>query len=818
MLPLQLIPESEKTQEWCKLNVDSLLRLLVSSGDTKTKESLCYEIYHGSQKEGDFEYLTGSDEYRLPTRIRFLPVIKPLFELLKATLETRPFRPTVYTVDDNSLQEKNNELSRMLLGKILFDMEDKQSKLEMARQQLQAQVQSMQQAGQEQQDPQVQMKLQAMMMQVESMDRLLSRSSDSLAEELQEAEREYSMTARTRLEVTMQRALEYLVRKYDWNDMFIQGFEDLMVVDNEFYCIDDVLLDRDPSVRRVSPLDLFYLSDQSARWIDECPAVVERRMMTPSQVLDTYGHEMSPKDINKIKDRSGSYFLNGLVPSNQLLGMNAMPSGDTSECGINNGLYAGSGYFSSDLVPVYVCQWKSVREVLYEEDGGSLSLVSEDGTEPSGKRYRRYISEWWGGVRIGSDIYVALRKNPFQFRDVKKIGKAYGRYIGFAYNGIDRRPYSRVWAIKDVQILYNIVHLHMEALMALGNVKGIVVDKSQKPADMDMEQWLYYMKANGMLFIDPTQANNSGRPSSYNQWQTYDLNFGQSIQQFLGLLTYLEQLSGRIIGIPPQRLGEVMTQDQVGTHKQAIAQSSLTTETLYYKHDQVVSRVLDRVIHSLPYAWRNGKRGSYVSGTIGQAMFNLQKNELDGVSFELFNDRFDRNRQKLDQALQAISMGFQSGTVGLSQLIESYSMENIRQLQENVKSYEKRARSIAEAQQQNAAEAEKELEQLRTDMELQVKKQLTDGEQLKAQLEEVRMQLDERLAGMEAEADMQMNQLDNETRRYVADQNTLVESAYVEQIDKKIDVEARLRVLEAAMNLKGKQGISSPRPKNRVRD
>ena len=84
-------------------------------------------------------------------------------------------------------------------------------------------------------------------------------------------------------------------------------------------------------------------------------------------------------------------------------------------------------------------------------------LLPGDPPETPKKYHRRFITEWWGGVKIGANIYVKLRKLPFQFRDVENVGRAYGRYVGFAYNGMDKRPFSRVWATKDVQILYNLI-------------------------------------------------------------------------------------------------------------------------------------------------------------------------------------------------------------------------------------------------------------------------------------------------------------------------------------------------------------------------
>jgi hypothetical protein len=827
MLSIQVVPEGQKNTEWCRDNIDRMIRLLGQQYVDRSKEELCYKLINGLQNESDFEYLTGKDEYRMPARIRFMPIIKPFFDLLRSTQESRPLDPPVYSVDIDSLRDKNDELAGRIVEEVLSRTDAAQQRLGVMKLQLQARQQQLQQAGGGQLSPQDQLSLQMMSIEMDGIQQSIQRGEGILDDQVADLERRQALSARTQKELVAQDGLRYLIRKYDWKDRFDDGFQDLMTVDNEIYCIDDVYAGKDPSIRRVNPLFIYYLSATDANWIDECPGVLEKRWLTPAQVLDEYGHELSEADRNNLLKRIGNWAYNGLVPFGSGTSFNALPYGAVDSCEGGGEVYSGTTGYTTDMIEVSICEWRSVREVVMrrtrEEEGSTYELVTEADIIPgeTGQEKvtfeRRYLSEWWGGVRIGHDIYAKMRKLPFQFRDVEHIGRSYGRYVGFAYNGMDRRPYSRVWAVKDVQILYNLVYYQMELLMALGGIKGVIVDKSQKPKDLPMEEWLYQFKQ-GMLYIDPTQPTESGRPSNYNQWATYDLSFGNGVAQCMQILASLEQLAGRIIGIPPQRLGEVMQQDQVGTHKQAIAQSNLTTETLFYKHQKVVARTLDRVLYTMPYAWAEGKRGQYVNGKYGQRIFQIARDQFKGAKFETFFDRFDETSKYMDQAMQAITMSFQAGGTGISQLIESFRARNLEELQESVKYYEQLAEKRAGEREQGIARNEQETARVQAEMDAMVKKQLSDGEQLKAQVDQMADQLDARIKQAQIEKDLQVAQIQAESKRYVADQNTAVEGGYLQQMDRKTTIEARLRALEIALGSGGNVALPSTRPKNDPHD
>lgn len=826
-LPNQAIPESKKSQEWGIRNVDAIIRMANLWGGLHRKDALCYDIYYGNQTEKDYEYLTGTDEYRMPARVRSMPIIRPYFDLLQSTAESRPFNPMVFSVDTNSVEGKKDEQAREVVSAYLKRLDDASIRIETAKGMLQmrkeaiGQMMSDEGAGA---DPQMMLEVHAMGAEIAALERAIGRGEEVMEEEVSRLERKSKYGFQTHKEVTMGHALNYMMRKYDWKRVFDSGFTDLMVVDNEYYRLEQPELGKDPTFRKVHPLAIYYGTSGEAYWLDEAEWVMEVRNMSVANVMAEFGDRLSKDDKGKLEERH-PFLIGGSTLPNEVhgAGFNSLPMEDLVGCA-PDGVYSGSHLYSADTVRVYQCVWKSVRKLrLGEVQGEDLTIRRLlDDEEIPGKDEKvaeRWVIDWWRGTRIGNDIFVDVGRCPFQFRDIDRIGMAYGPYVGYAYNGTDRRPYSTAWAVKDAWILYNLVYYQIELLIALSGIKGVVMDLAQKPKDMEMEQWMYHFKQ-GIGWIDSMRmAEGTNQRSSYNQFATYDLSFGQSINQLQIVLQGVDDLIGRLIGIPRQRLGEITKDDQVGGARQAVFQSNIVTETRFRKHDAVRKRVLDRILMSMTAAWKDGKRGQYVAGDMGQVMFEIDAMDVDEARFEVFFGDGGKDAEMMERIMGAVSVAYQNGAMGLSQLIGMFRMNSVREMEQTVEHYEtlarKQMRESAEAQ---AMDEERKM-RMEAEMKAMVRKTLTDGEQLKAQLDQVRMEFDGQLAEMKAKAQLEGQGIKSETDRYIADQNAGVEMAHLKEMARKTDIETRLKQIELALGIaSGSKNVTAGRPKNKASD
>lgn len=811
----EVVPSDQKAiKDWCEANTRRLASTMGGVVALGSDDVDLYRMYNGDQSGDGYEYLTGSKDNMLPAKIRSFPIVRAFFDLLLSTEQSRPMNlDDITAIDKDSMLSRRMSTARRIADMVADSIMDEQQRVSIMRDQIRDQMQAVssmmqQYAQQGQQGQQVQQgqqaidpsAMQAAMMQarmsmaeLDRVQRSLDRGDIDISARQMEAERKRALSDATLEEISFRAAVKELSDTKDYRDMFDKGFTDLIIVDNEVYFFEDPVEGMDPIVRKVPPMNIRYIPNQDSSMLDDCRAIVETRYMSVSDVLDKYGDELDEQTRLSVSERSGNF--GGVGPSYSF-----PSSGEGTRAGVEwdcNWTTKSPDFIPWDVVKVEICHWVASREVVFEEDGGGSFKIASD-TESPGlpgdtmKRHRRYVKEWWRGVRIGGEfgnVVVGLGKVPFQFRDGSGSDRPLSPYCGFAYNGVTSMPYSRAKAVKDLDWLYNLVHWQMELVIALGSLRGIIVDKTQKPRDVPMEEWLMMAKK-GMLVIDPTQMADSGRRSPYNQWQTYDLGFGQAIEQCKSLLMYIEQSIGRVLGIPPQRMGEVTSRDQVGTHRQAIIQSNITTETLFNKHYQIRGKVMNKLLAMLPYCWNTGKRGEWVDSVTGVHTFSFKRGDLELRRFRVRMNDDQSERETFDKMSQAVSIAFQSQAIGIGELAQSFRIKSSRELQETIAMWGERAQRLSEDRARGAQQAETEAAKMENEMKLALKQAVDGNTQVLAQLKKYEIDVD---AGIRTESEKVKQMLSSQDlalRSHEIDGNLQVDFMELELQAKKIGIDA----------------------------
>lgn len=823
-----LLPDTLKNEEWCKRIALSISRNIAMGGIHHPDGKRAYDVYYGKQDSREYDYLTGGGERALPAKVRWFHIMRPLIDILMSTAESRPFDPMVHAIDDRSMDQKRETQKKQVLSKVFGFIAQRQEALSQLSFQIGAMRQALAAQAEQgaQEDPMQMMRLQMVENQFNQMERSLGREQGGLDIELEEAERKASLSAQAAYEAEIGNGLEYLFHKQGLKETFLKGMESALVLDQEIYTIDDIMDGHDPRVRWVNPLAVTYGISYEASCLSEVPWIIEDRFIPIHEVIEKYGAFMSDDERLRVSGSDyglHSYMNAGVVPYiNEDFGN----YGEFQDCDVP-GVVNGGG-FTLDMRRVRRVCWQSARKIRARQFTSSEDptiththvITDGDRVRKGEKVLTRYVSDWWEATIIGDSVVVNARPCAFQHRDIRDIGKSYGPYIGHAYNGLDRRPYSRVLAVEDVNVLYNLTMFHVERLMALAKIKGFVMDKAQLPKGMGWEEWYDHLE-HGIAVIDSGKGKR-GEAQGFNQFQSYDLGFGDTIGQLISIQDRLEAAMGRILGIPPHRLGEVGSQTLPGAMKQSITQSNITTETLFYKHDTIKKRVLDRLVNVLPYAWREGRRGNYVAGDYGQKMFNIGSKDLKDRSFEVFFLGSSREQRLVDMATTMMSQEYQQGkgTVSLSQLVNLYRMNSTREVIETIDYYERLAAKRMEDQQKFMAEFESERAQKEAEFRMMEKKQLSDAEQLSAQIDQMRIEMDRERHARDAEVKLAVSGEQAASKVAVADQDTFVEMEYLKEQKRATDIDTQLKMLELAVS--GKEGsprnVSSPRRKNNIKD
>lgn len=794
-LPNQNIPEKQKDAEWCKLNIRSITTMVGTAFQRKQKDKFCYDLYAGIFNEADYDYLRKVDSYEYPAKIRFIPLLRPKADLLKSQETQRPFNFRVFTIDQLSIENKTNKKTQeyfdIIKDKLFVKHEmilSAKKQLDKIKQQIDAargQAQQAQQEGGPPMDPEQEMALEAAEMQLKIAMSPLTSAQIITEKEMEKIEKYYNYTYRDFIEVIAEKSLKYMVYKHRLKDLFQHGFEDKICVDKEYYYVHFHPSDQDPLVRRVNPLNFYYSNDEDAEFVGECEWAMEERWMTLSQIIDEFKTELSSEDLTLLRNKQTAFADAGrfsYYPSTYQFG--TPMDNNTDNCN-NNSLYSGTMDMSNKIRVCYAV-WKSSTEIKFKKSpnkynkdinfthwmGDSDSVRKDDVVEA------KYVNHIWEGVLIDSNIFIRMQKMPYQLRSIDKYGRVDLPYVGIAHNGLNKKPYSLIWAAKDIQILYNLIHYHKELWLALSGVRGFIMDKSQLPDGMSMQEWLYQRKL-GIGWIQ-TVKEGMGRQASYNQFQNFDDSISPAIQYLTGMLTHLEELASNIMGVSRQRQGTVGQYDLKGTTESAIQQSQLVTEIIYYQHDLVKRQVLQRLVNLCRIAWKDGKRGQYVIGNMAQEILNIPSNTINSAEYEVFMSDNGKEERLINEFKQVAAGEHAKGTVNLGQMVKLFSMDNLSEIERALEQFG----TLAEQKASEGFQMQQQAEMQKSEAENQFKAML---DKWKSDIAGAQLELEKQRFGFEVqkfESEMGFKEKELSTKSYLDELNTKLdndsEMAYLE--------------------------------------
>lgn len=762
MFPAQLIPEDKKDKEWMKMCVSAITKMTTASWWGKQKDRFCYNFFEGIENESDYNYLTKVDKYEYPAKLRYIPLIRPQLDYLISEETKRPFNYRVFSIDHVALKRKETAQMQMVFGRIRDNFVARNLQLtEMMNElnQKQQQVQQMTQPGPNGEPPQMQDDPNTRLMMQVAADKIKLQNIFT-QKDIEEIEKFMRYEHKDLSEIIIQKGMQYLIEYYDIKDKFTEGFKTQLKTDKEIYFVDWNGEDEDPVFRRVEDLNFFHSGDDEAEWIDQCEWTQENRWMTFSQILDEFKDDLTVEDIEKLKNRNFSY----TSQSNYFGYTDRHMYNNSTDPAQINAVFSGGESFAN-RVRVSMVYWKSPRQInvkyspnKYNKDLKHIHIVKQNETadkEKGEEKIAKYITDIYHGIEIDNDIYVRLGKKRVQFRGVDKLKTALP-YIGFAYNNHSRRPYSLVWATREIQQLYNIIHYHKELMLALSGAKGFIMDKSQMPDGMSMAEWSYQRKM-GRGWI---QTVKEGRAvsSGFNQFQQYDDTLSPAIQYLVSILNHLEELARSITGVSRQRTGTIAPIERVGNTEAAIEQSSIITEVLYWKHDRVKKRALTRLANLCRYAWKSGKRGQYITGQFGQEILNIAPGALEDSEFEVFVGDGFKEKAAINTIRQVAFQDHGKGIVSLSDMIKIYSIDNLKELEVALEKMEEIAYERQSSAQQSQQDSEMQKIKMEQDLKMMIEKQKGQFQQMEIEIKKAQLELDKQRFEVESSIKQQETQ------------------------------------------------------------
>ena len=706
--PPQLIPESEKDDRWCEQMIDAIMNYTTGSDDYKSSriaDLQHYQIYNGEINRESYKYVTEQYGYAYPARLVNYPIIQPKIDLLLGEDLKRPLDYKVSTVNKEAVVRKHDFKVNLMMNSLLKDIKEEIK----------------QETGQE--------------IDIEGQDFPIPEDIDHYMR----------YNYREMIEEVAQDGLEYVVEKYKLKEIFKTGFRDLLVTGKEFYkCY---IKDGDPYVRRIDPRAIIYDMGVDSDFIDDSQWIGEERWLTTNEILDEYRHDLTDDDVKEITSM--------------------MQITSHGELGEYNSFVEWIDWNHSSGVRVRVvsCEWKSIRKMSFK--------ISENRYNPENPfrkllpdNYRpkkrdvietKYVDDVWEGTKIGGKILVNCRRKYNQTRSVDDAGKTKLSYVGCLKNNTAGHSHSMVYLMKDIQMLYNITMYHIELTMARAGGKAVVYDVSQMPANlgMDMQTVLYHIKNDGIIPINSRDEGN--QTASFNQFQQVDFTLSNSVQQLINLKLMLEDTAGTISGVTKQREGAVGQYEYVGNVQRAVVQSSVITESWFHSHVETKKRVFEQVCDLMKLSWAGGKKAATILGDGAYKFLNVMPDiSLNDYGVYIGDGGKDESLKGLIGQLAQSALS--SGQIDFMNVIKVLKADTMTE-----------AEHVLEKAMEEMKKSQESMQQQQMQLEQQKNEAVMAEKQADAQLEQLKLDTQVKIAEMNNEAKIVVAEINSDDKRDIED-------------------------------------------------
>lgn len=657
-LPKQKIPLSEKTDEWKKNTINYFERLSYTSASgnrtSNFNKLVNYDLYNGRFNKADLEYVCnplGLAENEFPAQLQHYDIISPPLNLLLGEEVKKNDNFIVISESTEDIGRKNEALKKKIMQNLMDVLAihvDPSS-----------------------QDP---------------------NNPPQTPEQILKYEK-YNIS--DSIESQANKILKSLRKRLNMKVLFNRGWKDALITGEEIYYVG--ITNGEPVARRCNTVNMTVVLDGDTDFIDDALAVVETRMLAPATIVDEFGDKLTPAQLDELETvtrATSNIYQQAAGPNPTFVidrSSNAVDTGVTSNFSTFG---STSGSFNSHLIRVVRVEWKSYKklfDITYtDEDGIEQNEIVDETFKlskfreiyPDVKAEEMWITEAWEGVKIGEDIYIEAQAKQNQRRRMDNPYACKLGYVGLIYNATNSVSTSLIDRLKAYQYLYNIISYRLELAFASDQGRKFVMDLAQVPRSegMDLERWMYYMKAMGIVFINSHEEGRkgsmTGKTSQFNQFTSVDLSLANTIQQYIETLDHIKNQVAFISGVSPQRLGAISSQELVGNVERSVEQSAMITEYLFDAHNEVKRRVYVALIEAAKIAYREGKITQYVLDDMGIEMLNIEEFQLENSEFNVFLTNYNKDLEVVNTLKQLSRDAISMDKADLSTIIDTIINDN----------------------------------------------------------------------------------------------------------------------------------------------
>jgi hypothetical protein len=288
-------------------------------------------------------------------------------------------------------------------------------------------------------------------------------------------------------------------------------------------------------------------------------------------------------------------------------------------------------------------------------------------------------------------VYIDIQPTEYQFTDEINPFKPkipIAGCDGFE-PGMNVGKLSLIDKTKALQVLYNgfMNEIDMFAKTEIGLF--FLMDQRLIPQNSLDGSWGKYnwakfimtAKETGLGVTDPSSQNVEGS-TGVNQSQVVNLLKNPQFQSRMELANYCEQQILKIIGITPQRMGSINSQETATGINQAINNSYSQTETYFFNHTNLMVELKSLLLDAEKYieSKKPVSRVNYTNSNVENVMFEVDTSDLLLRRFKIFLISNSDSQRALEQIKQFAIKNNTTGATDLDKviMIESNNTREIK--------------------------------------------------------------------------------------------------------------------------------------------
>lgn len=497
--------------------------------------------------------------------------------------------------------------------------------------------------------------------------------------------------------------LEYIIRKENVKDKFNKAWKHALIAGEEIYWVG--ILNDEPRLKVINPLYFDYDKSPDLDYIEDGEWAVCEYRMTPSEIIASFGSELTTSEIDKIY---------GWIDN------------PTSEMYDVNFHFHNTEEDEAYTIRVLHGTWKSLRKI------GFLTYLDENGQEQLeivDENYKlnldagdvkiewEYIPETHEAWKIGSDIYAYMRPTPGQHKDLDTLWECKLPYIGAAYDNLNSQTTSLLDRIKAYQYFYNIIWYRLELLVASDKGKGVAININSVPktAGIDIEKLMYFFNTSGILFLNPKEEGNRGQADVTNLVKEIDLSTAAKMQEYISMLEYINKQSGDAVGVNKQLEGSIGSDEAVTNTRQNIVQGSHIIQPYFELHNIIKGNALQSLLEVAKVAYSTGKSRKlpYILDDLSYNLLTVNQELLDSSTYGLFVSNSSKAHDAKELVQQLSQAALQNQRADLSDVIKVARSESIQEAEELLETSERRKTEEAQRVEEMRGQQAQELEKMR---------------------------------------------------------------------------------------------------------